>query len=825
MSNWLGSWQNRIAITIDNTKIDATLTHFPILLRISGSCGQNSQDLTEVFDEVGANSLKIAVTSDDAITELYVEIEKWDEVGEEAILWISKSDWSISDIANTVIYLYYDNDHANNTTYVGVTNSTPAESVWDANFKGIYHLADGVDNAHIYDSTDNDFDGTKDAANQPIEVVGSIGKAQDFNGTSDWIDRVGNQVLYNDSTIEAIIKADSLAATHLILDENYIAFGYNITYGNDIELKVHDGLAWRHAEAPNATISTGIFYYVVGTYSSITGILEVFINAISKDTGIGYDGTLGSNLEKIGIGAHRLGTGSYWNGIIDELRISNTARSATWIATTYDSLWDDLLTFGDAEIISGVHIDEAVVQIKKHSLSVSNRIEERSIARFDIVDTLGTDSYQRGQPVTVYDVESTLIFGGFISNSTIYRISPEVGLYHRISCMDYHYCADKRVVAESYEDKTCGYIVDDIYDNYLAEEGVTIGTIELGATLVEAVFNYPRVSDAFDSLAEKTGKIWYIDENKALYFVDRDTTAASWNVTGNDTVDRILKGSTSLSGANPQYRNRQYIRGGRDTTDVQVETFTGDGVTVAFTVGYPIVKVPTVTLDGTGQTVGIKGLDTAKQCYWNKGDATVTFETAPPNTEPVVVTYYGQFDVLIVVENSVEIAAQAAIEGSGTGYVDDMDDEPSLNDKDAAMDSGEAKVERFGVNSQRLTYQTTRTGLKPGQIQTVTNSKYGLSAVQMLIESVDIRGFGSTMISTVRVIVGPESGSWAKYFATLSGMKDKIMDRLNVGSNQLLIILVDRAEIWEQEESITETVFACPVVALDLYPGLTVYPC
>ncbi|MCK5236280.1 MAG: hypothetical protein KAR06_04765 [Deltaproteobacteria bacterium] len=454
-----------------------------------------------------------------------------------------------------------------------------------------------------------------------------------------------------------------------------------------------------------------------------------------------------------------------------------------------------------------VAIDSEIQDIRKHSISVDTRIEERSTARFDVVDTSGVLSFDRGTPLTIYAIGGALIFGGFVDAAEKIQMSPAGGLYHKIKCMDYHYLADKRLVAESYEDKTCGFIVQDIFDTYLDPEGVAVGTIEAGPTLVEAIFNYVRVTDAFDSLAEKAGKIWYIDESKVIYFVDRTTASAPWNATSSD----FIKGGTKLSNKNPQYRNRQYIRGGRDTTDQQTENFTGDGVTVAFTVGYPIVKVPTVEVDSVGQTVGIKGLDTAKDCYWSKGDATIIFDTAPPNADDVEIVYYGQFDVLIVVEDTVEIADQLAIEGSGTGIVEDMDDEPALNDKDAALDSGIAKVERYGLASQRLTYRTTRLGLKPGQTQTITYTPYGITALDMLIEAVKIQGFGPEMINTITAVVGPDIGSWAKYFGTVSGFKDKIMDRLNVGSAQILIILVARSEIWEWEESITENVFACTV--------------
>lgn len=466
-----------------------------------------------------------------------------------------------------------------------------------------------------------------------------------------------------------------------------------------------------------------------------------------------------------------------------------------------------------------VKIDGTEVVIEKASLIVENRIEERSIANFTIVDTLGTATYYKGQAVLIYDPNNVLIFGGVIDNPETVRAAPSGELYHPITCADYHYFADKRLVAESYEDKTCGFIVDDIFDKYLDPEGVTIGNIELGATLIEAVFNYVRVTDCYDALAEKAGFIWYIDENKALYFQARDTTAAPWTLTGAD----IVKGSGRLSGGNPKYRNRQYIRGGKGTTSIQTETFTGDGVTLAFTVGYPIVKEPVVTVAAAGQTIGIKGIDTAKQCYWSKGDPVVVF-TAAPGAVAVVIVYYGEYDVLALAESPAEILALQAIEGAGTGYVDDIADEPTLNDTDALLDSGEAKLARFGIPGLRFMFQTVRTGLKPGQLQTVNYPTLGLAG-DMLIESVTTRVYTGNLIYDVTVIQGPEMGSWAALFKSLADMKQEVIDRLNVGTDQILIILVTEAETWEWTETVTEAPYACPIVDVDLWPELTLYPC
>ena len=462
-------------------------------------------------------------------------------------------------------------------------------------------------------------------------------------------------------------------------------------------------------------------------------------------------------------------------------------------------------------------------RIRKFSRQVELRIEARSIANFTVVDEDEELSYQRGQPVTINDFEGR-IFGGFIDASEIEAMSPASGLYHHISCIDNHYLADKRLVAESYSATDAGDIVTDIITKYLADEGVTVGNIETGPEIALAIFPYWRASDCFDALAEKSNKIWYIDEYKKFYFVARDTTSAPWDATSFD----IIKETARLSGGNSMYRNRQYIRGGKAiTTSEQTETFIADGEQVAFTVGHPIAKEPTsIKVNNVAQTMGIKGIDTAKEAYWNKGDATITLAAAPAAAIEVEVKYYGQFNILTRVDNAGEIAARKEIEGSGTGYVEDIADEPTLDDKDASIDSGKAKLTRFGINGKRFLYQVTRAGLKPGMLHTVTYPRLGLVEDELLIESVLVTRNVSQMLYSIVGIQGPEIGSWSKFFKSLADMKYEVIDSLHIGSDQILIILVDFEATVEVSETISEPVItACEFPAADLYPGDSIFPC
>ncbi|MFC1976882.1 hypothetical protein ACFLWS_01235 [Chloroflexota bacterium] len=126
---WLGNWDCRIKLTIDSNKVDDALSHLPVLIHLGSSSGNNSANMTQVFDEVCGNSTRIAVTEADGVTQLYVEVEKWDAATEEAWLWVSSSNWTVSSTEDTSLYLYYDNSQPDNTTYVGNPGSVAAESV------------------------------------------------------------------------------------------------------------------------------------------------------------------------------------------------------------------------------------------------------------------------------------------------------------------------------------------------------------------------------------------------------------------------------------------------------------------------------------------------------------------------------------------------------------------------------------------------------------------------------------------------------------------------------------------------------------------------
>ena len=476
--------------------------------------------------------------------------------------------------------------------------------------------------------------------------------------------------------------------------------------------------------------------------------------------------------------------------------------------------------------ISGVDIERV-----KGSLQIFTAIEQRSTASFVVVDRLGTATYIRGQSVEIFTSLAVPPFiypqfNGFIDAVVTTRISPSSPtLYHAIQYMDAHYLADKRRCAEAYGPQTAGFIANDLYTKYLQPEGVIIGEIQAGPIIPETLLNYSPVSLAYDGLATRANFIWYIDRFKRLFFVVRTTTPAPFAITDVDIV-RDEGMASELVKSNPLYRNRQFVRAGRDVTTPQTEDRTGDAETKSFAMGYPLNQEPIITVGGAPQVEGVKGLDDpAITVFWAKGDPVITFKIAPGVGAAIVVLYIGEYDIMIQVEDAPEIAARKAVEG-GTGIVESMEDAPTVNSKQAAFDDGLALLEKYGVIGKQFSFPIRVWGIEPGQMVTVTYAEYGLNAADLLVESVEIAEFAPGELRyTVKAIEGPELGDWTGFFKTLANMKEEVLGRLNVGSDQILIILASVPENWEWSETITEMVYACPICDAGLLCGPGVIVC
>ncbi len=383
---WLTGWANRIQINVDHTKIGSTLTNFPVMIYLGSSSGINSANVSSVFDVIGSNSKKIAITTADGTTQLYAEIVHWDSVNKQAWLYVKVP--TLSSSADTVLYLYYDSAQPDNTVYVGDTGSTPGQAVWDSNFVAVYHLAESGNGSigEYKDSTVNRHiatGGAGTASKTPGRVAANSGtnsprlySAQNFDGIGDYINIPDASDLSipvpGDFTISAWVSPS--VATFPTADSGIVDLisklgggqaewqlcMYNQTYSSRpswisfYQYNPSGGLG--AGDFSTGVVSINQWVYATGAVHSTDsqhGLPYVYRDA-AVHTGIpdnwskyGLTYTPGNAPVTVGWKGTNSSYG-YFEGRIGEVRISKTTRSSAWISASYYSDSDYLLTFVNA---------------------------------------------------------------------------------------------------------------------------------------------------------------------------------------------------------------------------------------------------------------------------------------------------------------------------------------------------------------------------------------------------------------------------------------------------------------------------------------------
>jgi len=366
--DWLsGGWDNRIKLTTDNTKIDtANLTWFPVTVFLTGTQAE------EIFTEFDADSdyLKVAFTKADGTTELYAECELFSDSTQKAIYHVSRDGWIITYDADTDFYIYYDNDHADNSTYIGAIDTTAGGNVWDSNFKTVHHMVDATTST-IKDSTSNNNDGAKQGAGEPASATGKIGLGQDFDGSNDRIAFASSSDLdLTTATLSFLFNGTGDLAECLFgMNDTDASEVSSIIIGNECTgflanelisiMTNRSGAAQNRVGYTTATrteLFDGNWHHIVLVCTGTSYIL--YLDGASKTITVGSgnnNGAWGGITATVAYLGFTNTFIAYLDGIMDEVQISNIARTAGWLKATYNSLWDTLLTYGIEEAAGWSH--------------------------------------------------------------------------------------------------------------------------------------------------------------------------------------------------------------------------------------------------------------------------------------------------------------------------------------------------------------------------------------------------------------------------------------------------------------------------------------
>jgi len=316
----------------------------------------------------------------------------------------------------------------------------------------------------------------------------------------------------------------------------------------------------------------------------------------------------------------------------------------------------------------------------------------------------------------VISEDGTKIFGGVIVKS-VERLEGGNTIVYDIQASDYTRLADRKLVGESYENKTVKEIITDIVSDYLS--GFTITNVNCDVEIDYIAFNYEPFSQCLQRLAKLVGYDWYIDYDKDIHFFSHETNPSPFNLTddnGNYILDSLL-----IDRDVRQLKNVVYVRGGEYLADWFTENQFGDGTKKDFKLAYKYngieVKVNTVA-----QSVGVDYVDdpSGYDCLYNFQEKIIKFKATniPANGIAVDISGYPYVPVIV------EAKDQDSINDYGEYWFRIID--KTIKTKKAARERGGGELLAYSQTLSEATFETNQDGLRSGQIINVQSTLRGV---------------------------------------------------------------------------------------------------
>ena len=335
---WDTGWSFRKKLLFDNSGQSEDLENFPIMVNLSSSNFD--------YSKVKLDGTDLRFIDDDGITQLNYEVESWDS-SDNSYVWVNVTNIAAGS-STDFVWMYYGNTNAND-------GSNP-EDVWDSNYVGVWHLAElsgnaldstsygtvGIPSGGVTQGTTGKIDGSYDfnGINGNVNMGDPVDGHLDF-GTQSFTISCWANIDQNTGTWQSLLyKGGGSVSTKGYLFET-------VEDGSRVYVSLSDGSSTEISETVNIAFDT--WFYLTGVINRTGNLLHVY-----KDgSEVGFPVVISAigNLDTTA--ALQLSFTNYpGNVIIDEVRISNIARSADWIKAQYLSMNNSFIIYGGEESLS-----------------------------------------------------------------------------------------------------------------------------------------------------------------------------------------------------------------------------------------------------------------------------------------------------------------------------------------------------------------------------------------------------------------------------------------------------------------------------------------
>jgi alpha-galactosidase len=316
----MGETGQRMKTTFSGYTRTESLSNFPALLVFGTNLSANGFSYGQV---ASSNGWDLMFMNSDETQPLNYEIEKWNTNG-GSFVWVQVPQLA----SNTWIWACWGDTNLASTPAPSATNG----SVWANGYAGVWHLANGV----VLSGTDSTAGVNNGVINNAAATNGVIDGAALFNGANAYMDlgTAANPVANQQLTMSAWVFPKG-GTVIMMKGSDAISDSYGLEWlGNTTLLftfgSTTDWLSDGGSTPPNE-------------WSHITGAINgnnkyLYVNGLLKASDT-FSGTLSTSALSLWLGAQNRPSYNYWfNGTLDEVRMSSLARSANWVWAEYQNM-------------------------------------------------------------------------------------------------------------------------------------------------------------------------------------------------------------------------------------------------------------------------------------------------------------------------------------------------------------------------------------------------------------------------------------------------------------------------------------------------------
>ncbi len=365
--------------------------------------------------------------------------------------------------------------------------------------------------------------------------------------------------------------------------------------------------------------------------------------------------------------------------------------------------------------------------------SISETANGRNTMTLDVVSVDG--SYRPAiDDQVILTEDGTRIFGGLVTAPAEAWLGDRTWAGHstRVAASDFSVYADrKHVTAEIVAGTLKAALV--VVATYLSDFGVTLDAGQVdGPSLAALSYDARLVKDVLDELATITGYYWEIDYNKILRMKAVGSAAAPFNVADGDGN---VEGDLTAEPDDTNRANYVILLAGTGVKDVADTVGPGDGVTTTFQLRYTPAAFYLINVGGTlvdgWPSGGVNETIGTAPAIWSYDAATnrITRTTGAPGVGVTIYpTMSAQFPLRVVADGGAPAASRRERIYTAT----------AVFDATVAQAIADGYLARDNVLPTIARYRTARTGIHPGQTQTLASARRGVASATYLVTDVEI---------------------------------------------------------------------------------------